>query len=478
MARERTRYSEQQSTCPEVVHTPWARDVTLPQGISVGEEASKFGEFLKPTADEKAAARVVKLAVQLAAAKVSPGSRAVIVGSRGCGCALPSSGTDVCIEAWKGDAQAVQKLVPLLNAAGYTVTGVFDSQDEVLLQLTYKDSFGVPRTGNVFLCPRPESIHRLLARSLRKQLEARGGAGRAVCLLLRTLLSQSNLNGVAKGGLSGVAIATMVAAVAAGEDPVTAPRRASMSGDEPEEEEEEEEAPNAAAPVAEATEKLLKACFATYGTWNWDATSVGIGAFSGKAHPQAPASILHPFDASANLAEGCLKARQVSAMIQYARLGIAQWEAAGPPQPGQAMTRGVTPLSSVIAHKGLWDRSHALRRMQQVTRPPPIPTPACPPAALPPAPVQPLQPIPCSGSLPSTVTVSSDCGPSLGSTGAGSPPSPAVVSEARQSTGLGTSPQPPLTFEDRTAQSDDGNFTADGEWCRDDQSGLRWVTYP
>eukprot|EP00756_Hemistasia_phaeocysticola_P061846 Hpha_TRINITY_DN5245_c0_g1::TRINITY_DN5245_c0_g1_i1::g.116535::m.116535 len=376
MGGERTRYSEQQSTCPEVVHTPWARDVMLPQGISVGEETIKFGSFLMPTSDEKAAGRVVKLAVQLAAAKVSPGCRAVIIGSRGCGCALPSSGTDVCVESWKGDNAAVRALVPLLSAAGYTVTEVLDNLPEAVLRLQYKDSFGVPRSGSVFLCPRPESSHRLLARFLRKRLEARGGTGQAVCLLLRTLLSQSNLNGVAKGGLSGVAVATMVAAVAAGDEPLQpAPRRASTSGDEEAEEEEEEETVPTPPPAAEGTERLLKACLATYGTWDWASTSVGIGAFSGVKVHQAQASILHPFDATANLADGCMKARQVSAMIQYARLGIAQWEAAGPPQPGQAMTRGVTPLSAVIAHKGLWDRSHAIRRMQASRRPPPaIPT--------------------------------------------------------------------------------------------------------
>lgn len=76
------------------------------------------------------------------------------------------------------------------------------------------------------------------------------------------------------------------------------------------------------------------------------------------------ASVLSPFS-DANLAEGCTKVRQLSAMLEYARIAIVKWIGAG---WETIRSRCVTPLCAVIAHKGLWERSHEIRRQQDAEK--------------------------------------------------------------------------------------------------------------
>ena len=183
------------------------------------------------------------------------------------------------------------------------------------------------------------SAERKLVHNLRRRMDQLDGAVRAVTLVVRTILCQSNLDGREKGGLSGTAIALMVAAAAATVMPISPPPACVVAGE------------------------LLTEVLKVYSKWDWSNKSVALVSYNdhSRQHQDDPVSVCTPFSGEVNLASGCKRHVQISAMLSYAQLATAQWE-----KPDASATeincRGVTPLSSVVAHKDLWDRSHLIRR--------------------------------------------------------------------------------------------------------------------
>lgn len=358
---ERGSYAESTKSYPGLVHTPWIRNVPLEDNVAVGQEVLAFGEFMRPTPDEQKSSAKCCAAVSAAARRLCPSATAKLIGSRAISCALPGSGTNIVVEAF---TETCWELASAVQAAGTYACRVEPGMDdgEPVLVCNAPGE----QECRVCICNAERSHWRQLSQLLRPRLEAHGGAGRSVVAVVRTLLKQSNLDGPAKGGMTGTALALMVCTELASMTP-------------------EEKSPACIA------EELLQRVLLRFGNWDWKSRSVEFDASAddhipihSRLHPEAEAaSVCSPFS-SVNLAAGCTKPKLVSAMFAFARGALKQWAEAEPSDMTRN-SRGVTPLSSVVAHKELWDRSHAMRRrgvsVPSASAPPFSPgSPGAPPA--------------------------------------------------------------------------------------------------
>ncbi|KAJ9465599.1 hypothetical protein DIPPA_12982 [Diplonema papillatum] len=336
------------SPYPDRVSTPWIRNLSLDHGIPLGAEVLAFGSFLRPTADEQARSLRLRRVLQAAVAASCCHSTVKLIGSAGIGVALPHSGTDLVVEGWTGTEQQVLDVllrvqdaswphtvaVPSLFSGG-AIGGGFDAHGT--MTVVFRNAEG-DLNDNRVVFSKGASAERKLVLNLRKRLDAFDGAVRAVAFVVRTILSQSKLDGDAHGGLSGVAVGLMVASVAASVIPTSPP------------------------PAHVIASVVLKETLRIFSKWDWARKSVMLVGYSEhKTHDGAPVSICTPFSSVTNLAERCYRQVQISAMFRYGWLGLSQWDTAELPD-GMKNSRGVTPLSSLIAHKDLWDRSHLIRR--------------------------------------------------------------------------------------------------------------------
>jgi len=335
---EKGSYAESTKSYPGLVHTPWVRNVPLEDNVAVGEEVLAFGEFMRPTPDEQKSSAKCCATVSAAARRLCPSATAKLIGSRAISCALPGSGTNIVVESFTGSVWELASAVQDAGAYACRVEPGLKS-DPVLVCSAQGE-----QECHVYICSSERSHWRQLSQLLRPRLEAHGGAGRSVVAVVRTLLKQSNLDGPAKGGMTGTALALMVCTELASME--------SCEGERP----------------ADIAEELLKRVLLRFGNWDWKSRSVVLDASAddhipihSRFHSETDAaSVCSPFS-DVNLAAGCTKPKLVSAMFAFARGALKQWAEAEPSDMTRN-SRGVTPLSSIVAHKELWDRSHAMRR--------------------------------------------------------------------------------------------------------------------
>ncbi|KAJ9440536.1 hypothetical protein DIPPA_27027 [Diplonema papillatum] len=373
-----TGYSKTATTYPERVSTPWVRNINLQDGISLGDEVMAFGGFLQPTAAEMCYRDNLRRVLQQAVQTVCVHSTVKLIGSCGIGVALPTSGVDLVVEGWTGDSDAVVHVMHQLVGAGHACSMTPDGN------LTSGGRGRVVFAAGV-------STERKLVHFLKRRMDSLGSFVRAVTLVVRMILFQSNLDGGEKRGLTGLATAFLVARVAselkAEETDSEAGGKAAAETDEPSDEK------------AKAN-RLLKTVLEVYGNWKWRDTPVvhfvtkkpsaqpSNGSFdstdSAPASPSEDAAsgetqreqevkepakeskqalkicLVSPYDERVNIADTCSKELQVSAMLVYTSMAISKWVSPSVSDV-EKNTRGVTPLSSVIAHKDLWFRAQALR---------------------------------------------------------------------------------------------------------------------
>ena len=182
---------------------------------------------------------------------------------------------------------------------------------------------------------------------LKRRLDRIGGSIRNVTLTLRVILHQSNLDGYKKGGLTGVALTLMMVTIA-----------------------EKLEKKESSITSEEFGAKLLITSLKTYSKWNW-ANPITMERSAPPVvnqHDPLPLSrktrekraiVVSPYDGN-NQAKGCIKSIQIGAIFQYVALALDKWQVPAVTE-NDRLSRGVTPLSSVIAHKELWARTQVIR---------------------------------------------------------------------------------------------------------------------
>eukprot|EP01064_Diplonema_japonicum_P001690 TRINITY_DN11119_c0_g1_i1.p2 TRINITY_DN11119_c0_g1~~TRINITY_DN11119_c0_g1_i1.p2 ORF type:complete len:574 (+),score=100.38 TRINITY_DN11119_c0_g1_i1:70-1722(+) len=320
---DRNSYSKCSSPYPERVSTPWIRNVSLHDGVTLGEEVIAFGVFLAPTVDELAMRNNLRRILQQAVATICVHSTVKFIGSCGVGIALPTSGIDMVVEGWSVEGRdGLQYIVQCLNDAGHPASITDDGR-----------GIAHNRNGRIVF-EADVSSERRLVHNLKRRMDTMDGASRAVALVVRIILSQSNLDGAIRGGLSGTVVALMVAKQAQ-----TLPKHDT---------------------AAEFASALLNKTLETYGKWDWTEHAINMDNNNKEGNVKKRPFAVSPYS-GVNLAADCVKERQISAMMVYTSMAIGKW-AAPSVTDLEKNTRGVTPLSSVVAHKDLWVRSQAIRQ--------------------------------------------------------------------------------------------------------------------
>eukprot|EP01060_Flectonema_neradi_P029719 TRINITY_DN4167_c0_g2_i1.p1 TRINITY_DN4167_c0_g2~~TRINITY_DN4167_c0_g2_i1.p1 ORF type:complete len:525 (+),score=86.27 TRINITY_DN4167_c0_g2_i1:54-1628(+) len=326
--------SSTKSGSSDRISTPWARKLTVSEGISLGDEIKAVGTFLKPLHTEAARSAALRQLLQQYVSQYCAHSTVKFIGSVAIGVALPTSATDLVIEGWAADPQYVSNIATHLTAEGYPAKVVSPTEMEV--------------DGGRVVFEAGVSSERKLVHMLKRRLDRMGGSVRSATLTLRMILHQSNLDGKEKGGLTGIALSLMMVAIA-----------------------EKLEKKHSGMPSDEFAAKLLATSLKTYSKWNWSnpitmeksappvVEDLKASQPAKKNKREKRAIVVSPFDGK-NQSKECVKSVQIAAIFQYVALALDKWTVPATTEIDR-LSRGVTPLSSVIAHKELWSRTQIIR---------------------------------------------------------------------------------------------------------------------
>ena len=103
------------------ISTPWARKLTVTEGISLGDEIKAVGAFLKPLHSEAARSAALRQLLQQYVSQYCAHSTVKFIGSVAIGVALPTSATDLVVEGWAADQQYVSTIASHLTLEGYVI---------------------------------------------------------------------------------------------------------------------------------------------------------------------------------------------------------------------------------------------------------------------------------------------------------------------------------------------------------------------
>eukprot|EP01064_Diplonema_japonicum_P021309 TRINITY_DN30843_c0_g1_i1.p1 TRINITY_DN30843_c0_g1~~TRINITY_DN30843_c0_g1_i1.p1 ORF type:complete len:367 (+),score=71.02 TRINITY_DN30843_c0_g1_i1:41-1102(+) len=294
--------------------------------ITLDQEIECFAKFIGLNTQEKVMRQMARSVIQQAASYFWASSTVKVYGSHACGLSLPSSELDLVVESCGTYLTGyTEPFKSYLYALGLRTSCVLEGATDAFVKVT--DS----RTGlviNITLTTHTSPVRYAVAR-MRKIFAEQPAAG-GVLFVLRTVLNQCSLTDVASGGVSGYALSLMVFHILRKYEGVKV-----APGD------------------------LLKDFLQTYGSsFDFSTTSVNpldefqtLLASGAKLHPNDPVSICDLADPTTNAADALTKISQIKAMLRYLLLALQKWDSAE-----MADCRGKTPLSTIIAHKQLWQR--------------------------------------------------------------------------------------------------------------------------
>ena len=195
----------------ETILAPWLkigdRKLEDLSSVTLCDEVMSFGHFMSLTDDEKASRNMIRSTLQELAQAIWPTSTVKIYGSFAYGLSLPNSDIDVVIEDCDTPLQnSFHQFVMHIGQNGYENLGTLDgSGADAFIKARHLKSNLI---ANVTLTASKSPVRSSVS-VIKQQLQTYPAAS-SVIMVIRTVLSQCNLNDVPSGGLSSFSVIIML----------------------------------------------------------------------------------------------------------------------------------------------------------------------------------------------------------------------------------------------------------------------------
>ena len=310
--------TESGSVCGAPPSVPWLAEAGIPE---LQNEIWAFGEFISLGQHEKAARNMARSTIQQVVQQFWPLATVKTYGSFACDLSLPQSELDLVVEDCAPTiAGRVGPLKDYLQAIGFETLGFLDGDTDAFIKVREGRTNLVC---NISLTDANSPVRQTVLKM--KRVLTRQPAAAPVLKVIRTVLDQCSLTDVPSGGVSSYALTLMVFHILKKYETVV------------------------------GADVLLKDFLKTFGSFDYKNETIcpmpNMQATI-RMHPGDVMSISDVSDPSSNAAESITKIRQVKAMLKYLSLALEKWDSSD----DCVDSRGKTPLSTIIAHKQLWQR--------------------------------------------------------------------------------------------------------------------------